>query len=213
MGIGEYDLQQRISVYQQLVMLAPNNKEYSQKLKVYNARSVADAAQAKAKERAQLKAKKRREGVQIGMSKQDVLDSSWGRPNHVNSTTTVYGTREQWVYGDYGQRGFLYFDGDTLTPDGADVFGAWFDGLRDRATQARIAARIDRLALGLFDDARALRDGVHELRIDFGPGYRVYCALAGRTVVLLLCGGDKRTQRRDITRAVECWHEFERKRK
>lgn len=73
----------------------------------------------------------------------------------------------------------------------------------------RIATRIDRLGLGLFGDAKALRSGVHELRIDFGPGYRVYYALTGRTVVLLLCGGDKRTQRKDITRAVSYWRVFQ----
>ena len=99
------------------------------------------------------------------------------------------------------------------TADGADVFGAWFDGLRDRQTQGRIAARVDRLALGLFGDAKSLREGVRELRIDYGPGYRVYFALAGHTVVLLLCGGDKRTQRTDITRAVRYWVEFQGKRR
>jgi putative addiction module killer protein len=101
------------------------------------------------------------------------------------------------------------------TADGADVFGAWFDGLRDPRAQERIAVRIDRLALGLFGDAKLLRegDGVRELRIDYGPGYRVYYALAGRTVVLLLCGGDKRTQRADIARVVRYWVEFQGKRR
>lgn len=93
--------------------------------------------------------------------------------------------------------------------DGADVFGDWFDALRDRQAQQRIAVRIDRLALGLFGDAKALREGVRELRVDCGPGYRVYYALAGRTVVLLLSGGDKRTQRADVARAVGYWLEFQ----
>ncbi len=93
--------------------------------------------------------------------------------------------------------------------DGTDVFGEWFDALRDRRAQQRIAARIDRLALGLFGDVKALRDGVYELRIDHGPGYRVYYAIAGRSVVLLLCGGDKRAQRADIARAVGYWLEFQ----
>ena len=91
---------------------------------------------------------------------------------------------------------------------GTDIFGAWLDGLRDERAAARIAARVDRLAVGLFGDAKALRDGVHELRVDYGPGYRVYYALAGRTVVLLLCGGDKRTQRADIARAVRYWQDY-----
>ncbi len=73
--------------------------------------------------------------------------------------------------------------------------------------------RIDRLALGLFGDAKALRDGVRELRIDWGPGYRVYYALAGCTVVLLLCGGDKRTQKADIARAVSYWRDDQEKRR
>lgn len=94
------------------------------------------------------------------------------------------------------------------TADGTDVFGEWFDSLPDRPTQQRIAVRIDRLALGLFGDAKPLREGVCELRIDQGPGYRVYYAIAGRAVVLLLCGGEKRAQRRDITRAIEYWQEF-----
>ena len=99
------------------------------------------------------------------------------------------------------------------TVAGADVFGAWFDRLRDPRARERIAVRVDRLALGLFGDAKALREGVRELRIDHGPGYRVYYALAGRTVVLLLCGGDKRTQRADVGRAVEYWQDFQGRRR
>jgi putative addiction module killer protein len=97
--------------------------------------------------------------------------------------------------------------------DGADVFATWFDALRDRQAQGRIAARIDRLELGLFGDAKVLREGVRELRVDHGPGYRVYYALAGQTVVLLLCGGDKRTQRADVARAASYWLEYRGRRK
>ena len=93
-------------------------------------------------------------------------------------------------------------------PDGTDVFGEWLRTLRDRQAQVRIAVRIDRIALGLFGDAKPLREGVCELRIDYGPGYRVFYAIAGRTVLLLLCGGDKRTQAADIARAVQYWREF-----
>jgi putative addiction module killer protein len=64
-------------------------------------------------------------------------------------------------------------------------------------------ARIDRLSLGNFGDCKALGNGLFELRIDWGPGYRVYYALAGRVFVLLLCGGDKRKQASDIRRALE----------
>ena len=95
--------------------------------------------------------------------------------------------------------------------EGTDVFGDWFDALLDRQAQQRIAVRIDRLALGMFGDAKAMREGVGELRVHYGPGYRIYYALAGRTVVLLLSGGDKRTQRADVARAVGYWLEFQRK--
>lgn len=95
-----------------------------------------------------------------------------------------------------------------VTPTGVDVFGKWLESLDDLKAQARIATRIDRLTLGLLGDAKSLRDGVSELRIDHGPGYRVYFAREGRTVILLLCGGDKRTQRSDTKRAVAYWNEY-----
>jgi len=76
-------------------------------------------------------------------------------------------------------------------------------GLRDNRTKAKIVARIDRLALGNFGDCKALGNGLFELRIDWGPGYRVYYALAGKACVLLLCGGDKCKQASDIRRALE----------
>ena len=68
--------------------------------------------------------------------------------------------------------------------------------------------RIDRLSLGNFGDCKSLREGVSELRIDWGPGYRMYYAMLGRTCVLLLCGGDKRKQASDINRAIECLHDY-----
>ena len=93
--------------------------------------------------------------------------------------------------------------------NGTDVFGDWFDGLADQQAQARIATRIDRLELGLFGDAKPLSEGVWELRIDCGPGYRVYYAISGRSVILLLCGGDKSRQRGDIARALGYWQEWQ----
>jgi putative addiction module killer protein len=77
----------------------------------------------------------------------------------------------------------------------------WLDSLRDRNARSRIQTRIDRLSLGNFGDAKWLGDGVGELRIDYGPGYRVYFIRRGNAVVVLLCGGDKRTQSADIERA------------
>jgi putative addiction module killer protein len=90
-----------------------------------------------------------------------------------------------------------------LTASGRDVSGGWLSELRDVRTRAKIVARIDRLSLGNFGDCKALRGGLFELRIDWGPGYRVYYALVGKACVLLLCGGDKRKQASDIRRALE----------
>ena len=84
-----------------------------------------------------------------------------------------------------------------------DVFAGWFEGLRDRQARARITARIRRLSLGNPGDVKPVGSGVSEMRIDYGPGYRVYFVARGDTIVVLLCGGDKRTQRRDIERALE----------
>ncbi len=86
---------------------------------------------------------------------------------------------------------------------GKDVFDDWLTHLADARTQAKIASRINRLAAGNFGDCKPLRQGVSELRIDWGPGYRVYYALIGRECVVLLCGGDKRRQFSDIERALQ----------
>ncbi|HLJ70385.1 MAG TPA: type II toxin-antitoxin system RelE/ParE family toxin [Roseiarcus sp.] len=80
------------------------------------------------------------------------------------------------------------------------VFVSWKERLRDRAAVARINVRISRLALGNFGDVRPIGEGVSELRINFGPGYRVYCTQRGDAVTLL-CGGDKSSQESDIRRA------------
>jgi len=98
-----------------------------------------------------------------------------------------------------------------LTEAGKDVVGDWLAGLRDTRTRAKIAARIARLAAGNFGDCKPLQDGVWELRIRWGPGYRVYYAHADRTCVLLLCGGDKGTQSADIERAIEYWNDYKRR--
>jgi putative addiction module killer protein len=96
-----------------------------------------------------------------------------------------------------------------VTASGADTFAEWFDGLRDRQAQARIQARIDRLERALFGDAHACGDGVWELRIDWGPGYRVYYARASDVIVLLFLGGDKRQQQADIERAKGYWRDYQ----
>ena len=83
-----------------------------------------------------------------------------------------------------------------------EVFATWFARLRDRQARARITARIRRLSLGNPGDVRPVGGGVSEMRIDYGPGYRVYFVQRGEVLVILLCGGDKRTQERDIARAL-----------
>lgn len=84
-----------------------------------------------------------------------------------------------------------------------DIFDRWYDGLRDRQGKARIAARLRRVELGNFGDVKPVGSGVSELRIDYGPGYRVYLTQRGLEVVILLAGGDKRTQSKDIEAAIE----------
>jgi len=83
------------------------------------------------------------------------------------------------------------------------AFDSWLTNLNDSTAKARIAARIDRLALGNPGDVKPVGDGVNEMRIDYGPGYRVYYARTDRIVYLLLCGGTKATQAADIKRAIE----------
>ncbi len=80
-------------------------------------------------------------------------------------------------------------------------FDGWLSSLQDRQAVARITARIDRLVAGNAGDTKRLGSGVSELRIDYGPGYRLYYTQRGKALVLLLCGGDKRTQDADIKRA------------
>lgn len=94
------------------------------------------------------------------------------------------------------------------TVAGAQPFVEWIERLGDARARARIQARLARVAAGNFGDAQPVGEGVMELRVDWGPGYRVYFARVGQIVVLLLCGGDKRTQRKDIDRAKAYFDDF-----
>ncbi|KRA82764.1 type II toxin-antitoxin system RelE/ParE family toxin [Altererythrobacter sp. Root672] len=96
---------------------------------------------------------------------------------------------------------FVSYIGQRFSLEQTDEFGGWLEGLRDTVGKSRIIKRLVRLSNGQFGDVRSLGDGVHELRMVFGPGYRVYFMLKGDVVILLLAGGDKDSQPRDIERA------------
>jgi putative addiction module killer protein len=95
--------------------------------------------------------------------------------------------------------------------DGDEPFTDWLAGLRDNIAAARIRVRLRQVEAGNFGDCDAVGEGVIELRVHVGAGYRVYCGRHGKTVVILLCGGDKSTQPRDIKRAKELWSEWKRR--
>lgn len=94
------------------------------------------------------------------------------------------------------------------TPEGRRPLAEWLDGLRDGTARTRIVARLDRLTAGLRGDWKSVGSGIYELRIDHGPGYRVYYAQEGNALILLLCGGDKRTQTKDIEQAYAYWKDY-----
>ena len=87
-------------------------------------------------------------------------------------------------------------------------FEAWLDDLDDKRAVARVLARLARVRQGNPGDCKPVGEGVSELRVDYGPGYRVYFGQRGQTLVVLLCGGDKRTQARDVALAKQYWHEY-----
>jgi len=95
-----------------------------------------------------------------------------------------------------------------LSRSGKDLFDEWLSELADLRTQAKIAVRINRLAAGNLGNSKPLGGGLWELRVDWGPGYRVYYSMIGRECVLLLCAGDKRTQAADIDRARDYLKEY-----
>ena len=98
-----------------------------------------------------------------------------------------------------------------LAASGRDPYQHWFDKLKDLKRRVVIQRRIDRLTAGNFGDHKFCQAGVWELRIDFGPGYRVYYAQEGKTIVLLLCSGSKRTQGADVKEAVKYWRDYQRR--
>ncbi|MEI6212371.1 MAG: type II toxin-antitoxin system RelE/ParE family toxin [bacterium] len=97
---------------------------------------------------------------------------------------------------------------EYLTETGRNPFHDWLRALRDTQARARIRVRLNRVRLGNFGDCKPVGEGVLELRMDFGPGYRAYLGQDGETLVILLCGGDKQTQPRDIAKAKEYWTSY-----
>lgn len=100
-----------------------------------------------------------------------------------------------------------------LKPDGRKPFKEWLDDLHDITARQKIRIRLDRVRLGNLGRNRSVGEGVYELKIDYGPGYRVYFGLDGKTVVLLLLGGDKPSQRKDIAQARSYWNDHKGRRK
>ena len=98
-----------------------------------------------------------------------------------------------------------------VTEEGRAPFTEWLDSLRDKRGRVKIRTRLDRVQLGNFGDGAGVGEGVNELRINFGPGYRVYFGQAGTKVVLLLCGGDKSTQTQDILQAKSYWKDHQKR--
>jgi putative addiction module killer protein len=90
-----------------------------------------------------------------------------------------------------------------------DQYGKWFEKLADHRAKARIDVRIRRMSLGNFGDVKPVGEGISELRIDYGPGYRVYFTRKGNQIIVLLAGGDKSTQDKDIQAARKLLHEIE----
>ncbi|MEH1883514.1 MULTISPECIES: type II toxin-antitoxin system RelE/ParE family toxin [unclassified Nostoc] len=95
-----------------------------------------------------------------------------------------------------------------LTVDGKNIFDEWLDSLRDRRAKAKIRARLDRVEDGNLGDCKSVGEGVFELRIDYGQGYRIYFGQEGITIIILLCGGDKSTQKQDVDKAQEYWKDY-----
>lgn len=98
-----------------------------------------------------------------------------------------------------------------VAANGRRPFAEWLRSLPDRNGAARVQIRLERLRLGNFGDARSLGKGLSELRINVGPGYRVYFMVEGKSVVVLFCGGDKATQSQDIRRAREYFADYRRR--
>lgn len=99
------------------------------------------------------------------------------------------------------------------TSKGAEPLTEWLNGLKDQKARIAVRMRLDRMKLGNFGYCEAVGEGVSEMKIDLGPGYRVYFGMIGRVIVLLLCGGDKKTQDKDIKRALDFFRDHKQREK
>jgi putative addiction module killer protein len=99
------------------------------------------------------------------------------------------------------------------TKEGKQPFIKWYDDLKDQSYQLRIRKKLRQITLGNFGDSKLVGDGVYELRFFFGKGYRVYYAKESNVIVLLLCGGDKSTQQKDINQAKVYWQDYQERNK
>lgn len=98
-----------------------------------------------------------------------------------------------------------------VTTEGREPFTEWLSSLPDLKARAKIRVRLDRVSLGNFGDCHGVGDGIQELRSNYGPGYRVYFAQEGTMIVLLLCGGDKSSQTKDIETDKQYWTDYRRR--
>lgn len=99
----------------------------------------------------------------------------------------------------------MYEVNHAHTDNGVDLYQSWLDSLPDTKVKARITTRVERAAQGNFGDSSSVGEGVSELRLHFGPGYRVYYVISGGTILLLLGGGTKQRQQNDIEQAIQIW--------
>lgn len=122
---------------------------------------------------------------------------------------TVNSSKITCIYFAYKRKSDIFKIKHYIAANGQDVLVSWQKKLKDTKAKLAIDRRINRMELGNFGDHKPCRDGVWELRIDSGPSYRIYYAKAGEYLILLLCGGDKSTQDKDITKACEYWKDWQ----
>jgi putative addiction module killer protein len=117
------------------------------------------------------------------------------------------------LYDTLSMEAFPYAIEYYLTEKGEKPFKEWLDRLKDVSARQKVRIRLDRVRLGSLGKNRSVGEGVFELKVDYGPGYRVYYAIEKRTIILLLLGGDKSSQKGDIALARKYWKDHKRRKK